>query len=547
VADKTDDELKALRRGGHDYRKLYAAYQAATQQNGAPTAILAKTVKGWTLGSSVEARNITHQAKKMNEQELAVFRDRLELPIADEKLGEAPYYHPGPEAPEMRYLMERRAALGGPVPRRVVLQKTLATPGDAVFGEFQSGSGGQEVSTTMAFAKLLRNLLRDPVMGPRVVPIIPDEARTFGMDSLFKEVGIYSALGQLYDPVDSKLVFSYREDKAGQILEEGLTEAGSTASVQAAGTAYATHGEPMIPFYIFYSMFGFQRTGDELWALGDARGRGFLMGATAGRTTLNGEGLQHEDGHSVVHASHYPSCRVYDPAFAYETAAIVRDGLARLYGETPEDDFYYITLYNENHVMPARPEGVSDDDIVRGIYRFAVAPDLGTKAPRATILASGVIVQQALAAQKLLAETYGVAAAVYSAPSFQQLRNDALEVEHWNLHNPGLERRVPHVTRVLAEPAAAGPVIAVSDWITAWPDMISRWVPTSAWRSMGTDGYGRSDTREALRRFFDIDAPHIAAAVLVELAAGGAMPRQRVVDAVAEMDLEPAAPFALGR
>jgi pyruvate dehydrogenase E1 component len=294
-------------------------------------------------------------------------------------------------------------------------------------------------------------------------------------------------------------------------------------------------------------MFGFQRTGDELWALGDARGRGFLMGATAGRTTLNGEGLQHEDGHSVVHASHYPSCRVYDPAFAYETAAIVRDGLARLYGETPEDDFYYITLYNENHVMPARPEGVTDDDIVRGIYRFAVAPDLGTKAPRATILASGVIVQQALAAQKLLAETYGVAAAVYSAPSFQQLRNDALEVEHWNLHNPGLERRVPHVTRVLAEPAAAGPVIAVSDWITAWPDMISRWVPTSAWRSMGTDGYGRSDTREALRRFFDIDAPHIAAAVLVELAAGGAMPRQRVVDAVAEMDLEPAAPFALGR
>jgi pyruvate dehydrogenase E1 component len=547
VADKTDDELKALRRGGHDYRKLYAAYHAATQPNGAPTVILAKTVKGWTLGSSVEARNITHQAKKMNEQELAVFRDRLELPIADEKLKDAPYYHPGPDAPEIRYLMERRAALGGPVPRRVVLQKSLATPGDAVFGEFEGGSGGQEVSTTMAFAKLLRNLLRDPVMGPRVVPIIPDEARTFGMDSLFKEVGIYSALGQLYDPVDSKLVFSYREDMAGQILEEGLTEAGSTASVQAAGTAYATHGEPMIPFYIFYSMFGFQRTGDELWALGDARGRGFLLGATAGRTTLNGEGLQHEDGHSLVHASHYPSCRVYDPAFAYETAAIIRDGLARLYGETPEDDFYYITLYNENHVMPARPEGVTDTDIVSGIYRFAGAPDLGPNAPRATIVASGVIMQQALAAQKLLAETYGVAAGVYSAPSFQQLRNDALEVEHWNLHNPGLERRVPHVTRVLAEPAASGPVIAVSDWITAWPDMISRWVPTSAWRSMGTDGYGRSDTREALRRFFDIDAPHIAAAVLVELAASGAMPRQRVIDAVAEMDLEPAAPFALGR
>ncbi len=547
VADKTDDELKALRRGGHDYRKLYAAYHAATQPNGAPTVILAKTVKGWTLGSSVEARNITHQAKKLNEQELRVFRDRLELPIPDETLKDAPYYHPGPDSPEIRYLQERRAALGGPSPRRVVLQKTLATPGDVVFGEFESGSGGQAVSTTMAFAKLLRNLLRDPEVGRRVVPIIPDEARTFGMDSLFKEVGIYSALGQLYDPVDSNLVFSYREDQAGQILEEGLTEAGSTASMQAAGTAYATHGEPMIPFYIFYSMFGFQRTGDEIWAFGDARGRGFMLGATAGRTTLNGEGLQHEDGHSLVHASHYPSCRVYDPAFAYETAVIIRHGLARLHGDDPHDDLYYIALYNENHVMPARPEGVSDEDIVRGLYRFAARPDLGAEAPRATLLASGVIMQQALAAQKLLAETYGIAADVFSAPSFQQLRNEALEVEHWNLHNPGLPPRVPHVTRLLAEPGAAGPVIAVSDWITAWPDMIARWVPTQAWRSMGTDGYGRSDTREALRRFFDIDAPHIAAAVLVELARVGSLPRDRVTEAVAALDLEPGAPFALGR
>ncbi len=546
VADKTDDEIKALRRGGHDYRKLYAAYHSASQQNGAPTVILAQTVKGWTLGSSVEARNITHQAKKLNEQELRVFRDRLELPIPDETLKDAPYYHPGPDSPEIRYLQERRAALGGPSPRRVVLQKTLTTPGDAVFGEFENGSGGQEVSTTMAFAKLLRNLLRDPVVGPRVVPIIPDEARTFGMDSLFKEVGIYSALGQLYDPVDSNLVFSYREDKSGQILEEGLTEAGSTASMQAAGTAYATHGEPMIPFYIFYSMFGFQRTGDEIWAFGDARGRGFMLGATAGRTTLNGEGLQHEDGHSLVQASHYPSCRAYDPAFAYETAAIIRDGLARLYGDEPSDDFYYITLYNENHVMPPRPAGVSDEDIVRGLYRFSAAPDLGATAPRATVLASGVIMQQALAAQRLLAETYGVAADVFSAPSFQQLRNDALEVEHWNLHNPG-QPRIPHVTQVLAEPGAAGPVVAVSDWITGWPDLISRWVPTQAWRSMGTDGYGRSDTREALRRFFDIDAPHIAAAVLVELSRSGSLPRERVADAVAALDLEPKAPFALGR
>jgi pyruvate dehydrogenase E1 component len=303
----------------------------------------------------------------------------------------------------------------------------------------------------------------------------------------------------------------------------------------------------MIPFYIFYSMFGFQRTGDEIWAFSDARGRGFMMGATAGRTTLNGEGLQHEDGHSLVHASHYPSCRVYDPAFAFETAAIVRDGLARMYGEDPEDVFYYVTLYNENHVMPARPEGVSDEDIISGIYRYSAAPKVAKDAPRATILASGVIVQQALGAQSLMAEKYGVAADVYSAPSFQLLRNEALDAEHWNLHNPGEEKRIPHVTSVLAEPAAAGPVVAVSDWITAWPDMVSRWVPTEAWRSLGTDGYGRSDTREALRRFFDIDAAHITAAVLVELAQTGAMPRDQVTQAVAGLDLEPDAPFAIDR
>jgi pyruvate dehydrogenase E1 component len=547
VADKTDDQLKGLRRGGHDYRKLYAAYTKAIQTNGVPTVILAKTVKGWTLGSSVEARNITHQAKTMNDDEVRVFRDRLELPIPDKKLKDVPYYHPGADSPEIKYLQERRAALGGPSPRRVVISNPLGSPDESAFGEFGSGSGGQEVSTTMAFAKLLRNLLRDEAVGERIVPIIPDEARTFGMDSLFQEVGIYSALGQLYDPVDSNLMFTYREDKAGQILEEGLTEAGSTASMQAAGTSYATHAEPMIPFYIFYSMFGFQRTGDEIWAFSDARGRGFMLGATAGRTTLNGEGLQHEDGHSLVQASHYPSCRVYDPAFAYETAAIVKDGLERMYGEDPEDVFYYVALYNENHVMPARPEGVRDEDIVRGLYHFAAAPEAGPDAPRATILASGVIMQQALEAQTVLAEKYGVAAEIYSAPSFQLLRNEALDAEHWNLHNPGKDARVPYVTQVLAEPAAAGPVVAVSDWIAAWPDMVSRWVPTAAWRSMGTDGYGRSDTREELRRFFDIDAAHVSAAVLVELARTGALPRAQVTKAVAELDLLPDAPFALVR
>jgi pyruvate dehydrogenase E1 component len=316
--------------------------------------------------------------------------------------------------------------------------------------------------------------------------------------------------------------------------------------MQAAGTAYATHGEPMIPFYIFYSMFGFQRTADEIWAFQDARGRGFMMGATAGRTTLNGEGLQHEDGHSLVHASVFPSCRAYDPAFAYETAAIVKDGIERMYGEHPEDVFYYITLYNENHAMPERPEGVTDEDIISGIYRFAEAPDLGNDAPRATILASGVIMQQALKAQAMLAERYGVAAEVYSAPSFQLLRNEALETEHWKLHNPGKER-VPHVTRVLAEPAAAGPVVAVSDWIAAWPDLVSRWVPTKAWRSMGTDGYGRSDTREALRRFFDIDAEHITAGVLVELGRLGSLEAEVVSTALSELDLEPEASFGIDR
>jgi pyruvate dehydrogenase E1 component len=546
VEHLSDDEIRSLRRGGHDYRKVYSAYQAAVEHTGAPTVILAHTVKGWTLGQTVEARNITHQAKSLNEQELAIFRDRLELPIPDKQLKDAPYFHPGPDSPEYEYLQERRAALGGPSPRRVVVSKPLPGPGDDVFGQFLQGSGKIEPSTTGVFTTLLRGLLRDKEIGRRVVPIVPDEARTFGMDPLFKEVGIYSALGQLYDPVDSNLVLSYREATDGQVLEEGITEAGSSASLQAAGTAYATHGEPMIPFFIFYSMFGFQRVGDQLWALGDARGRGFVLGGTAGRTTLNGEGLQHEDGHSLVQASHFPTCRVYDPAFAYEVAVIIKDGLARMYGDDPEDVFYYMALYNENHAMPPMPDGVTDDDIVRGLYRYAAAPKAGKKAPTATILSSGVIMQQAVAAQQILADRYGVAADLYSAPSFQLLRNEAMEVEDWNMRNPTAEPRVPQVTRILAEPAAAGPIVAVSDWIRAWPDMISRWVPTDAWRSLGTDGFGRSDTREDLRRFFGIDTPHIVVAVLAELARTGALPAEKVAEAIAEQGIDPQAPFALG-
>ncbi|MEA2623573.1 MAG: pyruvate dehydrogenase component [Chloroflexota bacterium] len=545
VADKSDEEIKALRRGGHDYRKLYAAYRAAVEHRGSPTVILAQTVKGWTLGPGVEARNITHQAKKLNEAELKVFRDRLQLPIPDTKLKDAPYYHPGPDAPEIQYLMERRRSLGGPMPRRVVLPKTVELPAEGPYAEFMTGSGTQQASTTMVFAKLLRNLLRDEGLGRRVVPIIPDEARTFGMDPLFKEVGIYSSLGQRYDPVDSNLVLSYREAKDGQVLEEGITEAGSSASFQAAGTSYATHAEPMIPFYIFYSMFGFQRTGDEFWAFADARGRGFLLGATAGRTTLNGEGLQHEDGHSLLVASVIPVVRIYDPAFAYETAVIIREGIERMYGSNPQDVFYYLALYNENYAMPPRPEGVSDEDIVRGLYRFRAGAAAKKGAPRGTILGSGAIMQQALRAQEILAERFDVSVDVWSAPAYQLLRNEALEVDRWNLLHPGETPRVPHVTQLLAEPASQGPIVAVSDWVRAWPDLISRWVPGDSWRTLGTDGFGRSDTRERLRSFFEIDGEHVAVAMLSELARCGQIDLDRVRTAVTELGVDPEAPFAL--
>ncbi len=543
VADKSDDDLQRLRRGGHDIHKVYAAYSAAVASTGAPTAILAKTVKGWTLGPGVEARNITHQAKKLSEAELKVFRDRLELPIPDARLKDAPYYHPGGKAPEIEYLRERRAALGGPLPRRVVVTKALELPGDPTYAEFMTGSGTQEVSTTMAFAKLLRNLLRDPGIGRRIVPIVPDEARTFGMDPLFKEVGIYAARGQLYEPVDSNLVLSYREAQDGQVLEEGITEAGSAASFQAAATSYATHGEPMVPFYIFYSMFGFQRTGDQFWAVGDARGRGFLLGATAGRTTLNGEGLQHEDGQSLLTASELPSYRAYDPAFAYETAVIVRDGLRRML-EGGEDVVYYLTLYNENYAMPPRPEGV-EEGIVRGLYRFRAAPAVkgGRRAPRAALLGSGSLMPEALRAQALLAERFGVAADVWSATSYQQLRAEALEVERWNRLHPGEAARVPYVTAQLAEAAANGPVVAVTDFMRAVPDQVARWVPGGRWIALGTDGFGRSDTRQALRRYFEVDAEHLAQAVLADLARCGELDAAVARSARDELGVDPEAPY----
>ena len=533
VEQLSDDDLVKLRRGGHDYRKVYAAYKAATEYTGAPTVILAKTIKGWTLGPGVEGRNITHQAKKLSEAELRIFRDRIELPIPDDKLKDAPYYHPGPDSEEVDYLRERRRALGGPLPRRVVRAKPLTAPAAEIDKEFEAGSE-IPVSTTMAFTRLLRNLMRDKTLGSQIVPIIPDEARTFGMDPLFKEVGIYASLGQRYEPVDSELILSYREAKDGQVLEEGITEAGSMASLQAAGTSYATHGLTAIPFYIFYSMFGFQRTGDQIWAFGDARGRGFLMGATAGRTTLTGEGLQHDDGHSHVLASTVPNLCAYDPAFAYELAAIVRAGIERMYVQG-KDVFYYITLYNENYAMPRKPEGI-DESIVRGLYRFQEAPDGGPKALTVRLVGSGSILQQVLAAQGLLAEKFGVAADVYSAPSFQQLRREALGVDRWNRLHPDQTPRQPYVAQVLGPDG--GPIVAATDWMRAVPDMVSRWLPDS-YLSLGTDGFGRSDTREALRSFFEIDPPSIAAAALVALSRCDGLSERKAAKAIRELGINP--------
>jgi pyruvate dehydrogenase E1 component len=536
VEHLTDDELAKLRRGGHDYRKVYAAYKAATEFSAGPTVILVHTIKGWTLGPGVEARNITHQAKKLSEQELRIFRDRLELPIPDAKLKEAPYYHPGPKSEEVEYLRERRRQLGGSLPKRVVRAKLFSAVAPTVDAEFVAGSP-TPVSTTMVFARLLRNLIRDAELGPRIVPIIPDEARTFGLDPLFKEVGIYAALGQRYEPVDSELLLSYREATNGQVLEEGITESGSMASFQAAGTSYATNGLAMIPFYIFYSMFGFQRTGDQTWAFGDSRGRGFMLGATAGRTTLTGEGLQHDDGHSHLLASTIPNIRAYDPAYAYELAAVIREGIERMYVRG-EDVYYYVTLYNENYAMAPKPDGV-DEGIIRGIYRFAGPPESiadDPKAQRVRLVGSGAILQQVLAAQALLAEKFGVAAEVYSAPSFQQLRRDALEVERWNRLHPAEPPRVPYVSQILGPDG--GPVVIATDWLKAVPDLVARWLPRD-YVSLGTEGFGRSDTRENLRALFEIDPPAIAAAVLAQLARCGTLTTKRAASAIRELGIDP--------
>ncbi|MGH2753733.1 MAG: pyruvate dehydrogenase (acetyl-transferring), homodimeric type [Actinomycetota bacterium] len=533
VEHLSDEDLRRLRRGGHDYRKLYAAYASALELKDAPVVILAKTVKGWGLGEKIAGRNVTHQTKKLTEDELKTFRDSLELPISDNEIkeGRPPYYHPGKNSKEVQYMLARRHALGGTIPERRVTPSKLPLPKDDLYEEFATGSK-QAVSTTMAFVRLLRKLLRDKKIGERVVPIIPDEARTFGMESLFPDFKIYAARGQLYDPVDSAHLLAYREASGGQILEEGITEAGSMASFTAAGTSYATHGETMIPFFIFYSMFGFQRIGDLLWSFGDQRGRGFLLGATYGRTTLLGEGLQHQDGHSLLLASSNPACLAYDPAFAFETAAIVQEGLRRML-DANEDLFYYITLYNENYVMPPMPEGVKDG-IIRGLYVFKEAGD--HQKHRAQLFGSGSILGEVLRAQELLSENHEVAATVWSATSYQQLRKEALEVERWNRLHPGEARRQPYVTKVL-EPHD-GPVIAVSDSMKAVQDQIARWVP-APYVPLGTDGFGRSDDREQLRKHFEVSAEHIVVTTLAALAEFGDVKPEAVEDAIARYEIDP--------
>ncbi|MGW3894642.1 pyruvate dehydrogenase (acetyl-transferring), homodimeric type [Micromonospora profundi] len=523
VEPLSDDEIWNLKRGGHDYRKLYAAYKAATEHTGQPTVILAKTIKGWTLGSHFEGRNATHQMKKLTLEDLKTFRDRLYLDIPDSALEEnpylPPYYHPGEKSEELAYLKERREQLGGYLPSRRTSTKRLAIPGPERFADIKRGSGKQKVATTQAFVRLLKDVMKDKEFGKRWVPIIPDEARTFGLDSIFPTAKIYSPHGQRYTSVDRELFLSYKESTTGQILHEGINEAGSVASFTAAGSAYATHDEPMIPMYIFYSMFGFQRTADGLWAAADQMARGFLLGATAGRTTLNGEGLQHEDGHSLLLAATNPAVVAYDPAFAYEIAHILESGLHRMYGDAQENVFYYLTVYNEPTLQPAEPADVDVEGLLKGIYRYSPAPQVD--GPKANVLASGTGMQWALKAQQLLAQDWGVAAEVWSVTSWTELRRDAVQVEEYNLLNPGAEAKVPYIAQKLAE--AEGPKVAVSDWMRAVPDLISRWVPGD-YTSLGTDGFGMSDTRHALRRHFHVDAESIVVATLRQLARSGAVP-----------------------
>jgi len=534
VANWSNDQIWGLKRGGHDYRKLFAAYTAAMEPNGKPTVILAKTVKGWTLGSTFEGRNSTHQMKKMSLEDIVTFRDRLGIPLSDDKLDKytPAYYKPAPDSEEAKYLAERRAALGGSIPRRRSISKPLPMPADSVYESVKRGSGQQEIATTMAFVRMLKDIAKDPGIGARIVPIIPDEARTFGMDSLFPTLKIYSPHGQKYTAVDRELMLSYKESTSGVILHEGINEAGSTASFTAVGTSYSTHDEPMIPIYIFYSMFGFQRTGDAFWAAADQLARGFVMGATAGRTTLNGEGLQHEDGHSHLLASTNPAVVSYDPAFAYEVGHIFKDGLRRMYGEKSENIYYYITVYNEPYLHPEEPANLDVAGLLKGIYLFRSGERQRKK--NAQLLASGVAVNWALKAQELLQKDWGVSADVWSVTSWNELRRDGLTVDRHNMLHPS-SKRSAYITDRLK--GAAGPVVAVSDYMRSVQDQIAPWVEQEL-VSLGTDGFGLSDTRGALRRHFKVDAESIVVTTLAQLAKSGEVKESVVQEALTKYRLD---------
>ena len=535
VAHMSDEDVWRLNRGGHDPLKVYAAYSAAVQHQGQPTVILAKTVKGYGMGESGEGQNITHQAKKMSDSALKQFRDRFNIPIPDDKLHEVPFYKPAEDSPEIQYLREHRMALGGYLPARRKAAEALPVPDLSAFESQLAGTGEREVSTTMAFVRVLSTLLKDKAIGKLIVPIIPDEARTFGMEGMFRQLGIYSSVGQLYEPQDADQVMYYKEDKNGQILEEGINEAGAFSSWLAAGTSYSNHGQAMIPFYTFYSMFGFQRIGDLAWAAGDARARGFLMGGTAGRTTLNGEGLQHEDGHSHILASTIPNCVSYDPTYAYELAVIIQDGLRRMYKEQ-ESVYYYITIMNENYLHPPMPKS-AEEGILKGMYLLKRgAPK---KKMKVQLLGSGTILREVIAAADLLEADFGVSADIWSVTSFNELRREGLDVQRWNMLHPEHTQRPTYVEKCLKD--GSGPVIASTDYMKAYADQIRAFVPRH-YVTLGTDGFGRSDSRENLRRFFEVDRYHVVVAALKALADENVIPAAKVAEAIAKYGIDPNKP-----
>jgi len=542
VSHMSDDDIWRLNRGGHDPHKIFAAYATAMKHVGQPTVILAKTVKGYGMGEAGEGQNITHQQKKMGTASIKAFRDRFEVPIPDDKLEEVPFYRPPDDSPEMKYLRERMAAMGGSVPARRRKSAALEIPPLSAFDAQLKGTEGREISTTMAFVRILNTLVRDKNIGKLVVPIVPDESRTFGMEGMFRQLGIYSHVGQLYTPQDADQLMFYKEDKNGQILQEGICEAGGMCSWIAAATSYSTHNQPMIPFYIYYSMFGFQRVGDLAWAAGDMRARGFLLGGTAGRTTLNGEGLQHEDGHSHLIASTIPNCVSYDPTYAYEVAVIIQDGLRRMFHDQ-EDVYYYITVMNENYAHPAMPEGAAEG-ILRGMHLISRSEKAGKAAKgklKVQLMGCGTILREVLAAAELLQKDFGVAADIWSVTSFNELRRDGLETARWNLLHPEAEPRRSYLEQCLRD--HAGPVIAATDYMKVFADQIRAFLPQPAHYSvLGTDGFGRSDTRRALRGFFEVDRRYVAVAALKALADQEALPQKKVVEAIRKYGVDPEKP-----